>query len=185
MKNHLSLFVFLIIWLSLGEAISYFTLPTTGLFVISFFVLIAIVPITRVIWESSVSSKIKLPRPTKSNQGLNDNLSRIAFNVRNAAEGSAYSRREVAQVLREALLSENLGRGNFPTNWVATADGNPAVENILTTRNTPELAEILEPPDWASSFGSSEIRKGSKIRRAEYLSKLEKALNLIEQGKGA
>lgn len=189
-KKHFRTFAFLVAWLLLAIALSFFVSSLfTEIALSSFFLLIAILVVVRAMWIDSAGSlgisSSKSAKRGSSPTWTYGNMSRTVSSVRNSANGSLYGRRQVAQILREALLSKYIGRSFFPANWIATSNGDKAVEEILRSKNSIELVEVFEPNELSDSdgrlFASLRRRRDSSVEREAYLLKLDKALSLIEE----
>jgi hypothetical protein len=166
--------IFLIVWLTLATVTILFVPPNLGFVFGSSFLLIAILVVSRDLWKASSKFGFALIRRPSAHDAKQDNLSRAAFNVKNAIGGSPYNRREVAEILREALLRKYHDTRSFPTSWIATEYGNQAIVSILKSKASEDLVDTFSLPDITGK------RKSPKDKE-QYLSKLDKALRLIEE----
>jgi hypothetical protein len=176
MKNR-QLFAFLIIWFSLGIIASFYTGSIGGPMIIGFFLLIAIsVIIMELFARFGFSSIFAARRRSRNAKGLDD-LSQMTFYVKDASRGKPYGRREIAKILREALLTQTLGFERFPRSSIATAGGDQAIAQILKSRDSFELYDVFLLPEISKEDSSSSIHS---FRRQDYLSKISRALLLFE-----
>lgn len=104
-----------------------------------------------------------------------ENLSTVVFYIKSATRGRAYGRREVAKILREAILTQSFARAGFPVDWIATPNGDNAVAQILRSKNSSELGIVFELPELSTRSRTASTTKGH-----DYLSYLARALSLIE-----
>lgn len=175
MRNN-RIFAFLAVWFSIAVFASFFASPVTAPSVAAFFLLIAVSVLSlELLLRSGAFAYLVSGLRGRPPRGFKDNLSKMAFYVRLASRSRSYGFREVALVLREALLTEELGSGNYPPDWIATPNGDGALAKLLTRENSSDLMEILRIPEMSSEAPMA------RMNRAYYFSKLGRALSLIEE----
>jgi hypothetical protein len=137
---------------------------------VCFFLGIGVLVLVRKFWKSSGTHTGGMQTAGgTAYPKLRENLSSMRTNVKSASSGSLYSREEAAKILREALLDNYLGHGAFPENWITTQNGRDEIEKILKSTNNFDLIDVLEPP------------AKSHFDRQQYLTKLDRALRLVEE----
>lgn len=159
-------FIFLIAILLLASMIAFFS-PIQAISLASLFVSLGVLLILFQLWKDVIDLDFIFKFRAKKDPIVHDNLSRAAFVVRNASEGSNYGRRELAAVIREALLNKYFSN-SFPIVWIATKVGDGAIMEILKTNHASDLMEAFSLPELDSQKQSGD--------KKEYLSKLERAL---------
>lgn len=184
-----------IVLLLVAISISYLIpTPFSALGLAAFLIFIALFAIVADLWREPTSyspitivlmgrAREEKERRKRQESGQSDNLSRMVSIVSRAARGGPYSKGEIAEVLREALLTKHYGTGAFPQTWVTTKDGNPAIKRMLDSVNRTELMDVLESPDRLAREGTrfSFLRNSNRVSSV-YLSKVDNVLKMLETG---
>jgi hypothetical protein len=106
----------------------------------------------------------------------NELIAKAAFTVNGAARGSHYSRTEIADVLRTALVLRFGGQSDG-AHWRFASRENAREELTLLVGKKPRVLEILDPREDVGQrrrFGTRTSRE-----QEEYLSSLEEAIRII------
>jgi hypothetical protein len=169
------LLAFLIVWLSIATLASFYTTLSTERIVIVFFLLIAVCVLISQLASRSVRFDF-FPRTKNRLLGPSArSTSKISFLVENASKGRAYGRREIAKILRESLLTREFGQEGFPLDWIASANGDDAVNKILRSKDCTELTPVFVLPE--RSIGAKPLTSSND---RNYLYNLARAISLIE-----
>jgi hypothetical protein len=137
----------------------------------------------------NLQDEVKFGDGEEDRNALVDSFSKMTFLVKNASSDSSYSKTQIAEILREALLNQYYGYGTFPMTWIATRDGDQAIQSILKSKNSQELMDVFEIPDRFSARSGmvwifdSLFNYGYKKKRSKsYIKKIESALSLLQNG---
>ncbi|MDG6905585.1 MAG: hypothetical protein JRN20_07365 [Nitrososphaerota archaeon] len=149
--------------------------------IVLFLLLIEIMIFIREAWKSSDGTERTIDYEPKSLESryLTGQFSSLILNLRLALKGDLWCRRDIAVVLREALLNKYAESKDYPAHWVHTESGKDAIQDILGAQEI-DLLDVLELPD-----PRSEARQWNILRRRErkddhYPMKLDRVLRLVE-----
>ncbi len=153
---------------------------SVSLEIILFFLFITTMVLIEEVWKTSQQSARPVSEAALEFRQHSGQFAGAALNLKLATQYSSYSRREIATILREALLNKYSETKDYPTLWIYTDTGTAAIEQILGKENG-DLIEIVEPSDRFSKAP----RRGLRGRRQDshYFSKLDRVLRLVESEK--
>jgi hypothetical protein len=170
------LLAFLVVWLSIAIVTSFYTSFSTEPIVVTFFLLVAVSVLIVQLARRSVGFGFFPGSANGSHGQKSEGVSKMVFLIENASKSRAYGRREIAKILRESLLTQAFGQKGFPVDWIATPNGDGAIDKILRSKNNSELQLVFDLPDVTtrSKVLTSASNDGG------YLDVLARSLSMIE-----
>ena len=142
--------------------------------IVLFLLLITSSLVIQDIWKSSEETKQRMLGEELEYRYHAGQFESVVRSLKMATKYSPWSRREIAFVLREALLNKYAESKDYPAHWIYTESGRDTILQILGPSNG-DLLDILEPSD------KPPIRNFLRSRQDHlYLPRLRRALHLVE-----
>jgi hypothetical protein len=142
--------------------------------IILFLLLITSTVVIQDTWKASEETKQRIHEAELESRYRTGKFAGIALSLKLATKCNPSSRRDIAVILREALLNKYAESKDYPAPWIYTESGRDAILQILGPMNG-DLIDVLEPSDKPPS------RKLLGARRDDlYFSKLNRVLHLVE-----
>lgn len=148
--------------------------------IILFLLLIEIVVFIREAWKSSDGTIWTIgDEPKSESRYLTGQYSSLVLHLRLALKGNFSSRRDIAVVLREALLNKYAESKDYPEHWIYTESGKDAISRLLSDQEI-DLLDVLEPADLRSDARKWNVLRQRGRKDYQYQTKLDRVLLLLE-----
>ncbi|MGI0090324.1 MAG: hypothetical protein ACREBS_01320 [Nitrososphaerales archaeon] len=167
---------------SLSAIVSFFaTNNLVAILTVIFLLFISSLFLMRDIWNISGGWRMRSAgREKGEHERQTGDFAGVSLYLKGALEGSDSSRREVATILREALLDKYAESKDYPVHWIYTDGGRDAIAGILGINS--DLIDVLEPPSKPLTPARRKFRRKQQ-QDFEYKWKLQRVLSLVETRK--